>query len=74
MLTFHVERNQKNWVKALPRVRFALMNIVNRSTGLAPFKLKSGHHPKVIPTLTNVETSPYLKWDPLELLQQIQLR
>jgi hypothetical protein len=72
-LRFHVERNQKNWVKALPRVRFALMNTVNKSTGLAPFELKSGHRPRVIPALTTAETSPYLKWDPLELLQQIQL-
>ena len=73
-LRFHVERNQKNWVKALPRVRFAMMNTINKSTGFSPFKLKSGHRPKLIPSLMNKDTSPLLKWDPLELLQQIQLQ
>ncbi len=29
-LWFHVERNQKGWVRALPRVRFDLMNMINR--------------------------------------------
>ena len=58
-LCFHVERNQKNWVKALPCVRFALMNTVNRLTGMSPFELKSGHQPRVILKLTNAEVSPY---------------
>ncbi len=33
LLRFHVERNQRGWKRALPRVRFAIMNTVNASTG-----------------------------------------
>src|ERR1700677_826638 len=32
-LRFHVERNQKGWCRALPQVRFDIMNTVNASTG-----------------------------------------
>jgi hypothetical protein len=32
MLRFHVNRNQKGWVCALPRIRFQIMNTVNPST------------------------------------------
>ena len=35
---FHVERNQKGWVQALPRVQFNIMNTVNKSTGFSPFQ------------------------------------
>ena len=41
-LRFHVERNQKGWVKALPKVRFDIMNTINASTGVSPFILKTG--------------------------------
>lgn len=50
-IRFHVDRDQKGWVKSLPKVRFHLMNTVNASTGYAPFVLKSGHHPRLIPPL-----------------------
>jgi hypothetical protein len=32
-LRFHVERNQLGWVRALPWIRFDLMNTINKSTG-----------------------------------------
>lgn len=50
-LRYHVERNQKGWVRALPLVRFNYMNSVNASTGLSPFQLLCGHSPRIIPPL-----------------------
>ncbi|TFY58726.1 hypothetical protein EVJ58_g6233 [Rhodofomes roseus] len=50
-LRYHVGPNQKGWVRALPRVRFAIMNTVNVSTGFSPFQLLQGHLPRVIPPL-----------------------
>ncbi|GLB45211.1 putative retrotransposable element tf2 155 kda protein type 1-like [Lyophyllum shimeji] len=50
-LRFHVDRNQRGWRHALPRVRFEIMNTVNKSTGFSPFQLKTGRSPRVIPPL-----------------------
>ena len=50
-LRFLVERNQRGWVKALPRVRFWIMNTVNASTGFSPFQLHIGRSPRIIPPL-----------------------
>ena len=50
-LRFHVTRNQKGWVRALPRVRFAIMNTVNKSTGFSPFQLHMGRSPRLIPPI-----------------------
>lgn len=36
-IRYHVRRNQKGWVRALPRIRFDIMNSVNASTGVSPF-------------------------------------
>lgn len=58
MLRYHVDRAQSGWVKALPRVRFHIMNSVNASTGYSPFQLKSGRSPRVIPLIGERETSP----------------
>lgn len=51
-IRFHVERNQKGWVRALPRVRFHLMSSVNASTGFAPFQLHLGRMPRTIPPMS----------------------
>ncbi|KAJ2927408.1 hypothetical protein H1R20_g9685, partial [Candolleomyces eurysporus] len=51
-IRFHIERNQKGWVAALPRVRFSLMNTVNASTGFSPFQLRLGRSPRVVPPFT----------------------
>jgi len=40
MLRYHVERNQSGWVRALPLVRFNIMNTINKSTGFSPFQLR----------------------------------
>ena len=48
---YYVERNQKGWVKALPIIRFNLMNSVNKSTGFLPFQLRMGRTPRVLPPL-----------------------
>ncbi len=50
-LRFHVERNQKGWVSALPRIHFNYMCTVNKSTGYSPFMLRFGHDPIVLPPL-----------------------
>ena len=55
-LRYHVERNQKGWVKALPCIRFAIMNTVNKSTNFTPFQLKYGRSPRVIPPLMEEDT------------------
>ena len=55
-LRFHVERNQKGWVRALPRVRFHIMNSVNASTGFSPFQLHIGHAPRTLPPLSGEDT------------------
>ena len=50
-LRFHVERNQKGWVSALPRIRFNYMCTINKSTGYSPFMLRFGRDPIVLPPL-----------------------
>jgi len=50
-LRFHVERNQKGWVAALPRIRFNYMCTKNKSTGYSPFMLRFGRDPIVLPPL-----------------------
>ena len=50
-ICFHVERNQKGWVRALLRVRFDIMNTVNKSTGFSPFQLYLGCTPRILPPL-----------------------
>jgi hypothetical protein len=39
-LRFHVEHNQKGWVKALPLIRFNIMNTINKSTGFSGFQCR----------------------------------
>ena len=50
-IRFHVERNQSGWVRALPAVRFHMMNTVNKSTGYSGFQLRLGKSPRVLPPL-----------------------
>ena len=50
-LRYHVARNQKGWVRALPRVRFAIMNTVNKFTGFSPFQLHIGRSPRLMPPI-----------------------
>src|SRR5271168_3994314 len=57
-LRFHVERNQKGWVRALPQVRFHIMSSINRSTGFSPFHLRFGRSPRIIPPLIPIPPHP----------------
>jgi len=50
-LRYYVERSQKGWVKALPKVCFDFMNTVNASTGFSPFQLHLGRSPRLLPPL-----------------------
>jgi hypothetical protein len=58
MLRYHVKRNQKGWVRALPRIRFQIMNSVNASTNFSAFQLHLGRSPRVIPPLIDVAIPP----------------
>ena len=51
MLRYHVTRQQRGWVSALPLIRFQLMNTVHASTGFTPFQLRLGRSPRLIPPL-----------------------
>jgi hypothetical protein len=51
MLRYHVQRNQKGWVRALPCMRFQIMNTVNASTGFSGFQLHLGRSPRIIPPI-----------------------
>ena len=71
-LRYHVTRNQKGWVRALPRVRFAIMNTVNKSTGFSPFQLHTGRSPRLIPPLTQTDRKPTVaEVDARRLIEQI---
>ena len=50
-IRFAVERDQLGWVKSLPKIRFDIMNTMNRSTGFTPFQLRFGRSPRVLPPL-----------------------
>ncbi|EDR02067.1 reverse transcriptase-RNase H-integrase [Laccaria bicolor S238N-H82] len=56
-LRFHVERNQLGWARALPRIRFDMMNTVNKSTGFSPFQLRMGRSPRIIPPLVPAKSN-----------------
>jgi hypothetical protein len=50
-IRYAVERDQKGWVRALPKVRFDIMNTINASTGFTPFQLRFGKSPRILPPL-----------------------
>lgn len=50
-IRYYVQRNQKGWVKALPKIRFDIMNTENASTGLSPFQLCLCRSPHTIPLI-----------------------
>lgn len=52
---FHINWQQKGWSKVLQNICFDIMNSVNASTGHAPFMLKSGHQPCLIPPIIHGE-------------------
>lgn len=56
-LQFHVQRNQKGWVRALPHVCSDLMNIINHLTGFLPFQLHLVRSPHLSPPLIKTTTT-----------------
>jgi hypothetical protein len=50
-ICFAVERDQKGWARALPKVRFDIMNTINASTGYTPFQLHFGKSPRILPPI-----------------------
>ena len=70
-LRYHVTRNQKGWVRALPRVRFAIMNTVNKSTGFSPFQLHMGRAPRIIPPIGQSGRRSAVDEDVRELIQRV---
>ena len=58
---FHVERNQKGWVCALPRICFCIMNTINASMGYSGFQLCLGRSPCIIPPIVPSRLSPKLR-------------
>jgi hypothetical protein len=72
-LQFHVKRNQSSWAKALPRICFNLMNMVNVSTGFSPFQLRMGCAPRIIlPLCPAVITEACLKLDSAAALAVVE--
>jgi len=57
-IRYHVRRNQKGWVCALPRIRFDMMNSVNASTGFLRFQIRLGCSPRLIPPLVPTTLTP----------------
>jgi hypothetical protein len=49
---YHISRNQRGWVRALPHIRFDIMNTVNASPSFSGFQLRMGHSPRIIPLVT----------------------
>jgi len=50
-ICYHVCRNQKGWVRALPRICFDIMNSVNASTRFSNFQICLGCSPQLIPPI-----------------------
>ena len=72
-LRFHVERNQSGWAKALPLVRFQIMNTINKSTGYSPFQLRFGRSPRLIPPLTQTTTEASMPHEALNARKMVEI-
>jgi hypothetical protein len=73
-IRYHVDNNQKGWLAKLPRVRVAIMNTVNASTGFSPFQLKTGRSPRLIPPLIPAATNPTpAEADAREIITRLEL-
>jgi hypothetical protein len=54
-LRYHVDRSQRGWVRALPRIWFNMMNSINASTRFSNFQLHLGRSPRLIPPIVPSE-------------------
>jgi RNase H-like domain found in reverse transcriptase/Integrase zinc binding domain len=59
-IRYHVQRNQKGWVRALPHICFCIMNTINASTNYSPFQLRMGRSPHIIPPIVPSDLPPPL--------------
>jgi Chromo (CHRromatin Organisation MOdifier) domain len=71
-IRFAVERDQLGWTKSLPKIRFDIMNTLNKSTGFTPFQLQFGRSPRILPPLLpQTELTPTDKFA-TDLLKRMQ--
>ena len=70
---FHVERNQKGWVKTLPWVHFHIMNSVNASTGFSLFQLHLSRSPRVLPPFSETRDTDPDSVDAASFLSRLEL-
>ncbi|KAJ3561342.1 hypothetical protein NP233_g10248 [Leucocoprinus birnbaumii] len=70
LLRNYVTENQEGWVRALPRVRFAIMNTVNASTGYTGFQLRMAFSPRILPVLADTGT-PTEKEQPAAMIARL---
>ena len=68
-IRFAVERDQKGWVKALPNIRFNLMNTTNASTGFTPFQLRFGKSARILPPLIPPDQNDTQEKSPHDLIK-----
>ena len=59
-LCFHIDCQQKGWVQELPRIHFAIMNLVNTLSGFSNFQLHLDCTPHVIPPMEPLNFLPTL--------------
>ena len=72
-LRYHIERNQQGWSRALPRIRFHIMNTINTSTGFTPFQLRMGQSLQLIPPLvTPLPTSLEEEISAYDVIKKLQ--
>ena len=72
-IRYIVERDQLGWVKSLPKIRFDIMNTVNRSTGFTPFQLRFGRSPRLLPPLFPTQNTPSPDKFAQDLIKRMQL-
>jgi hypothetical protein len=72
-IRYHVRRNQKGWVRALPRVQFDIMNSVNASTGFSNFQIRFGRSPRLIPPIVPANLLPSSSSSPETHTAQAQM-
>jgi hypothetical protein len=51
LLRYHVDRHQKGWHKALPRIEFAINDTRIASTDKSPFELTLSYCPRLLPPI-----------------------
>ncbi len=71
-ICYHVDRAQKGWVAALPRIHFNMMNTINASTGFSSFNLHLGHSPQVIPPLIPKAFTPGIPQEDIRAAELIE--